>query len=97
MATRENTLSVDAKHALWDMIELQMYLVAQSQPTPWSLLPRKTNRGNGAPNSYDKKVEFSVAKELFDRWFIEATSNRTYVVSDTGHQFYLQEVRAHSA
>jgi len=97
MVTLQNAVSADAQHALQDMIELKMYLVAQSQQTPWPMLPRGVKRGQGAPNSCGKAVEFSVAEELIDRWFIEATSNRTYVVSESGHQFYLREIKPHSA
>ena len=95
MPTLQNAVSADAQHALQDMIELQMYLVVQSRETPWLMLPRRTKLGRRAPDG--KMVEFGVAKELFDRWFIEATSNRTYVVSESGHQFYLQEIKPHSA
>src|ERR1039457_2438064 len=40
-ATIEDTMmSANGQHALSDMVELQMYLLAQSQPRPWPLLPR---------------------------------------------------------
>ncbi len=44
MDTPENTMSVGGQHALRDMLELQMYLVARSQRTPWPLLRRGTKR-----------------------------------------------------
>ena len=97
MDTAQNTVSVDAQNALRDMIELQMYLVAQSQQTPWPMRPRKAKSGLGAPDLSSRMVEFSVAKELVDRLFIEATSNRTYVVSESGYRFYREKLKPHSA
>lgn len=44
MVTPENTLSVAGQHALQDMVELQMYVVAQSQHKPWPMVPRRMNK-----------------------------------------------------
>jgi len=37
MDTRDNPMSAGGQHALQDMVELQMYLVAQSLRMPWPL------------------------------------------------------------
>lgn len=91
MVTPENTVSVGAQHALQDMIELQMYLMAQARQTPWTMFPRRTKKRGKALEAKDlcgNMVEFEVAKELIGRGFIEASSSRTFVVSKSGHQFY---------
>jgi hypothetical protein len=91
MGTQKPILSVGGQHVLNDMVELQMYLVAQSQQAPWPMLPRtkRTIRGDRTP--YRNPVEPGAAKELLDRGFIEPTSNRTFVVSKSGFEFYKQE------
>jgi hypothetical protein len=93
MVTPENTMSVGGQHALQDMVELEMYLVAQSQQTPWPILPRGTKKLYGAKKPYSNLVESSVAMELVNQRFIEATSSRTFVVSKSGYQFYEREMK----
>jgi hypothetical protein len=78
-------MSVVAQHALQDMVEGQMYLLAQAQQTPWLLCPR--TRINSI-EAHSTSVALSAANELLDLGFIEATSNRTFVVSNPGYQFY---------
>ena len=92
MVTPENTMSVGGQHALQDMVELQMYLVAQSQQTPWPLLPRRTKGPHEVRKPHCKAVELSVVRELADLGFIETTSRRTYIVSKSGYQFYEREI-----
>ena len=41
MVTPENVISIAGQHALQDMVELQMYLVAQSPYKPWPMFPRR--------------------------------------------------------
>ena len=95
MVTTENIISVAGQHALQDMVELEMYLVAQSQQTPWPILPRGTKKVSGAKKPYSNSVESSVAQELVNQRFIEATSSRTFVVSKSGYQFYEREMKPH--
>jgi|ERR1017187_5652920 hypothetical protein len=97
MVTPENTMSVDGRHALQDMVELQMYLVAQSQQTPWPLLPRRTKGPHEVRKPFSNLVESSVVKELADLGFIETTSRQTFVVSKSGSQFYEREINRLSA
>ena len=87
-------MSNGLQHALKDMIELQMYLVAQSHGKPWPLLPRSTKPRNRGP--YCNAVDLGVADELVDRGFIEKTSSQTFVVSKSGCEFYLREIKPHS-
>ncbi len=84
-------MSVGGHQALKDMVELQMYLVAQSQRAPWPMLPRrtKTNLVAKKPNP----VESSTATELIERGFIEQTSSLTFVVSRSGQEFYDREMK----
>lgn len=96
LITLEN-MSVAGRYALQDMVELQMYLVAQSQQTPWPMLPRGSKRPHGAREPYSSVVESSAAKELVDHGLIEATSSRTFVVSKAGHQFYERTLKIRSA
>src|SRR5580658_1154671 len=92
MVTPE-TMSVGARYALEDMVELKMYLLSQSQQTLWLMLPQtrtdsfelKMRRLNSS------SVEASAANELLDLGFIGAISNRTFVVSDSGLQFYQRQ------
>jgi len=97
MVTPDNMLSIGAQHALQDMVELQMYLVTQSQQTPLPMLPRSTKKPHEGKKPYSNLVESSVAKELVERGFIEATSTFTFVVSKSGYQFYEREMKPHSA
>jgi hypothetical protein len=89
-------MSVGSQQVLKDMIELQMYLVTQTQQTPWPLFPRspKTRSGGRKPNR--NPVESSAARELVERGFVEPTSNRTFVVSKSGFDFYKHEMQPHS-
>src|ERR1700692_4555928 len=84
----EITMSVAGQHALQDMVELQMYLVAQPQQTPWPMLARRNKQRYGARKPYRNLVESSAARELLNRGFIEATSSRTVVVSKSGYEYY---------
>ena len=95
MVTPENTLSVAGQHALQDMVELQMYVVAQSQHKPWPMVPRRMNKQQEERKPYSNPVESSAVMELLDRGFIEATSNRTFVVSKSGYQFYERGSKPH--
>jgi len=97
MVTPENTMSLAAQHALEDMVEFEMYLVGQSQRTPWPMLPRSTRKLYGAREPYCNPVEWSAVKELLIEGFIEATSSRTFVVSKSGYQFYGRQLKPHSA
>jgi hypothetical protein len=97
MITPDETISLAGQHALQDMVELEMYLLAQPQQTPWSILPRGSKRLFGAREPYSKVVEWSVANELLDQRLIEATSSRTFVVSKSGHQFYKREMKPDAA
>jgi len=97
MVTPENALSVAGRHALQDMVELQMYLVAQSQHTPWPMLPRRNKGTYETRNPFSNPVESSAVMELMNCGFIEATSSRTYVVSKSGYQFHEREMKRISA
>jgi hypothetical protein len=88
-------ISVDGQNALRDMVELQMYLVTQAQESPWQMLPRRSKKPHDARDPYSNVVQSGVAKELVGRGFIEATSNRTLVVSKLGYQFYEREMKPH--
>jgi len=97
VVTPEKPISVAGQHALQDMVELQMYLVAQSQWTPWPLLPRRSKRLHETRSPYSNPVESSTVKELMDRGFIEGASSRTWVVSKSGSQFYQQEIKKNTS
>ena len=97
MVSAVNTMSAGGQRALQDMVEMEMYLVAQSQQIPWPMLPRGTKKLHEAKKPHSNLVESSAAKELVDRGFIEATSSRTFVVSKSGYQFYEREMKPHSA
>ncbi len=93
MVKPENMMSVGGQHALQDMVELEMYLVSQSQHAPWPMLPRRVKKPHDTLKAYDKSVELNTAEELVDLGFIEATSSRTFVVSKSGYQFYELEMK----
>jgi uncharacterized protein with von Willebrand factor type A (vWA) domain len=95
MVMAENRMSAGGQQALQDMVEMEMYIVAQSQQTPWPMLPRGTKKLHDAKHS--NVVEASAAKELVNQGYIEATSSRTFVVSKSGLQFYEREMKPHSA
>jgi len=97
MVTPESTISVAGQHALRDMVELEMYLVAQLQQTAWPMLPRRTNWPHKANRPDTNPVEPSVVKELLDHGFIEATSRQIFVVSKSGHQFYERCIKINSS
>lgn len=91
----ETTISDNAKHALSDMVEFEMYITAQPQETPWPMAPRtiKTAPEGKAPCS--DSVESGTAKELLALGFIERSSTATYVVSKSGYAFYEREIKTH--
>ena len=93
MVTPENTMSLAGQHALQDMVELQMYFVVQSQNAPWSMFPRGTKEQQKGRKPYSNPVDADAVKELMDRGFIEATSNRTFVVSKSGYAFYERQMK----
>jgi hypothetical protein len=92
MVTPE-TMSVAAQHALRDMVELQMYLLAQPQERPWPILPRIPTNPLEVKIAHSTAVEVSAARELLDLNFIEASSSRTFVVSKSGHQYYERQMK----
>ena len=97
MVTPENTMSLAGQHALQDMVEFEMYLVAQPQQTAWPMVPRGSRKLHGARKPHSAAVEWGAANELLDQRFIEATSTRTFVVSKFGLQFYERGIKQHSA
>lgn len=93
MVTPENVISIAGQHALQDMVELQMYLVAQSLHKPWPMLPRRRKQQPTDREPYANPVESSAIKELMDHGFIEATSSTTFVVSKSGYQYYEGQIK----
>jgi hypothetical protein len=87
MVTPEQ-MSVGCKAALQDLVELQMYLVAQTQQTPWPMCPRTRKNPLDTRKAHSNPVEVSVVWELLDLGFIEASSSRTFIVSNSGREFY---------
>jgi hypothetical protein len=81
-------LSVIAKHALQDMVELRMYLLAQSQQKPWPMLHRTRTNSIETARAHSTSVELSAANELLNLGLIEASSRRTFVVSSAGYLCY---------
>ena len=90
-------ISIGSQQALQNMVELEMYLVAQAGQTPWPILPRRTGRAHEGRELYSNAIEPRAAIELIDIGFIEPTSSRTFVVSESGHQFYDREMKSLSA
>jgi hypothetical protein len=90
-------LSVIAKHALQDMVELQMYLLAQAQRKPWPMLHRTRTNSMETTRAHSTSVELSAANELLDLGFIEASSSRTFVVSRAGYLCYDRTITRLSA
>jgi len=87
------TMSETGHHALKDMVELEMYLLARPAGRPWPMVPR---RGKALPEvrePYCNPIESSAANELLKSGFIEYTSNVTLVVSKSGRDFYVREMR----
>ena len=76
---------------LKDMVELQMYLAAQTYGKPWPLLPRGTQPYSREPCCW--AVDLSIVDELLERGFIERTSSQTFVVSKSGREFYFREMK----
>ena len=83
----------DCHHALKDMVELQMYLVAQSQNAPWPMLPRRRMPLPAERESYCNPIESSTAKELVQSGFVEYSSSVTFIVSRSGLEFYEREMK----
>ena len=79
---------------LQDMIELQMYLMAQPHRKPWPLLSRSAKPQRRRP--FCQAVDASIVEELVNRGFIEQTSSQTFVVSKSGREFYLRQVKPDS-
>jgi len=88
MVTPEKALSVGGQHALQDMVELQMYLLAQPKETPWPMFPRCKSTPLETKLPHCNPVDTSAAWELLELRLIEATSSRTFVVSKSGYQYY---------
>src|SRR5260370_3579772 len=97
MVTPENMISVNGRHALQDMVELEMYLVAQAQQRPWPLVPRGPKALPIVREAFSNPVESGAANELVKLGFIEATSSQTFVVSKSGYEFYEREMKPHSS
>jgi hypothetical protein len=87
--------AADIQCTLKDMIELQMYLVAQTHGKPWPLLSRSAKPLSRGPCC--KAVDVCIAEVLVDRGFIEKTSSHTFVVSKSGCEFYLRGLKPHSS
>jgi hypothetical protein len=88
MVTPERTMSVACKDALQDLVELQMYLVAQPQQIPWPMCPRTRTNPLDTRKVHSSTVEVSVVWELQDLGFIEASSSHTFIVSKSGQEFH---------
>lgn len=87
------TITENGQHALKDMVELQMYLVAQPLQRPWPLLSRRTRVFPEVRAPHSNPIESSVANELVQLGFIEYTSSVTLVVSKSGSDFYEREIK----
>lgn len=87
------TISENGHHALKDMVELQMYLVAQPMQRPWPMLSRLTKAFPQARPPHCNPIESSAANELVQLGFIEYTSRLTLVVSKSGSDFYKREIK----
>ena len=84
----EQTMSVACKDALQDLVELQMYLVAQPQQTPWPMCPRTRQNPLDTRKPHSNPIEVSVVWELRNLGLIEASSSRTFIVSKSGQEVY---------
>jgi hypothetical protein len=82
--------------ALKDMVELQMFLVAQPQQRPWPMLRRTMKPLPENRTPCRNFIEWSAANELVTLGFIEYTSNVTFVVSRSGRDFYQREMTQQS-
>ena len=68
MVTAEKMMSVDGQHALQDMVELEMYLLAQSRLAPWSMLPRRgPPHHSGAAWPYPDRHHGALCRRLSQR------------------------------
>jgi hypothetical protein len=92
MDTHEHTVSLASRHALQDMVEFEMYLLAQSQQAAWPMFPRGRKPIHKDRTPYSSVVERVTVNELLIQKFIEATSSQTFVVSKLGHCFYEREM-----
>lgn len=96
MVTQEDSMSIDGRQAIKNMVESEMYLVAQPQQVPWPMLPRGVKKLKAIQRLNSSQVASGVARTLLDQGFIEATSCRTFVVSKVGHRFYEQNIKIDS-
>ena len=87
------TISENGHHALKDMVELQMYLVAQPLQRPWPLVSRRTRAFPEVRAPHCNPIESNVANELVQLGLIEYTSSVTLVVSQAGSDFYEREIK----
>jgi hypothetical protein len=88
MVPPNRPLSVGGQHALLDMVELHMYLLAKPQQLPWPMLSRGGKDHHADREPHINPIEQGVAWELLDLQLIEATSSQTFVVSKSGYQYY---------
>jgi hypothetical protein len=86
------TMSDTGYLALKDMVELQMFLVAQPQQRPWPMMPRTMKTLPESRTPCHNPIEWSAANELVTLGYIEYTSNVTLVVSRSGRAFYEREM-----
>jgi hypothetical protein len=80
------------QQALQDMIELEMYLLAQPQGKPWLMVPRRLGKPDQGREPISNLVQSWAATELLMKGLIEPTSSRTFVVSKSGREFYRREM-----
>jgi hypothetical protein len=90
---RDMSMSESGHHALKDMVELQMYLVAQLAERPWPLMPRGVKALAEFREPYCNSIELAVANELLQLGVIEYSSTLTLVVSKVGNEFYQREIK----
>ena len=90
---REMTMNENARQALKDMVEFQMYLVAQPQQRPWPMVPRASKTLPMDREPYRNPIESSAANELLRLGLIEYSSSVTLVVSRSGSEFYEREMK----
>lgn len=86
-------MSESGHHALKDMVELQMYLVAQLGERPWPLMPRGVKALAEFREPYCYSIEVAVANELLKLGLIEYSSPLTLVVSKVGNELYQREIK----
>jgi hypothetical protein len=87
------TITENGHHALKDMVELEMYLVAQPLQRPWPMLSRRRSAVPKTREPYHNPIESSAADELVKLGYIEYTSSVTLVVSKSGSDFYEREIK----